>query len=73
MICHLLRNRDVILLLALIGSLFLPSVVPVTRHLILSALALIMSISTMEGDNKGFRHPFLILFPAHPVNAYSFL
>ena len=61
---NLLRNRNVILLLALIGGLFFPFAVPVTRHFILPALALTMSISTMEVDNKVFRSPRLILFPA---------
>jgi hypothetical protein len=38
--------------------------VPVARHFILPVLALTMSISTMESDNKVFRNPRLILFPA---------
>ena len=61
---NLLRNRNVILLLALIGGLFFPFAVPVTRHFILPALALTMSISTMEVDNQVFRRPRLILFPS---------
>jgi hypothetical protein len=61
---NLLRNRNVILLSALAGGLFFPFAVPVTRHFILPALALTMSISTMEVDNKVFRSPRVILFPA---------
>jgi len=61
---NLLRNRNVILLFALIGGIFFLIAVPVTRHFILPALALTMSISTMEVDNKAFRHPRLILFPS---------
>jgi BASS family bile acid:Na+ symporter len=61
---NLLRNRNVILMVALTGGLFFPFAVPVTRHFILPALALTMSISTMEIDNKVFRNPRLILLPA---------
>ncbi|MCX5839809.1 MAG: hypothetical protein NTW71_15090 [Deltaproteobacteria bacterium] len=61
---NLLRNRNAILLFALAGGLLFPFAVPVTRHLILPALALTMSISTMEVDNKVFYRPRLILFPS---------
>ena len=61
---NFLRNRNVILLFALAGGLFFPFAVPVTRHFILPTLALTMSISTMEVDNKVFRSPRLILLPA---------
>ncbi|MBU0575817.1 MAG: hypothetical protein KJ704_06190 [Proteobacteria bacterium] len=44
----LLRNRNSIFLLALGMGLLLPQAVPVTRHLILPALALAMALSSME-------------------------
>jgi bile acid:Na+ symporter, BASS family len=61
---NLLRNRNAIFLLAMASGLLFPFAVPVTRHFILPALALVMSISTMEIDNDVFRSPRSIFFPA---------
>jgi BASS family bile acid:Na+ symporter len=60
----LLRNRNVIFLLALAAGLLLPHVVPVTRHLVLPALALAMALSTMEIESAHFRRPRSLIFPA---------
>ena len=60
----LLRNRNSIFLLALAAGLAFPAVTPVTRHLVLPALALAMALSTMEIGNDTFRKPRALLFPA---------
>jgi BASS family bile acid:Na+ symporter len=60
----LLRNRNIIFLLALAAGLALPFAVPVTRHLIIPALAFAMTLSTLEIGNGSFRHPRALLFPA---------
>jgi bile acid:Na+ symporter, BASS family len=60
----LLRNRNAIFLLGLAAGLSIPYAVPVTRHLILPALALAMTLSTMEIGNDVFRKPRSLLFPA---------
>ncbi|MCX5826155.1 MAG: hypothetical protein NTY86_22480 [Deltaproteobacteria bacterium] len=60
----LLRNRNAIFLLALAAGLAFPAVTPVTRHLVLPALALAMALSTMEIGNDLFRKPRALLFPA---------
>jgi BASS family bile acid:Na+ symporter len=60
----LLRNRNVIFLLALAAGLSLPSAVPVTRHLIIPALAFAMTLSCLEIANTSFRKPRALLFPA---------
>jgi bile acid:Na+ symporter, BASS family len=60
----LLRNRNVIFLLALAAGLLLPHVVPITRHLVLPALALAMALSTMEIESAHFRRPRSLVFPA---------
>ncbi|MEI7673178.1 MAG: hypothetical protein WCK00_13785, partial [Deltaproteobacteria bacterium] len=60
----LLHNRNAIFLLALATGLALPAVTPVTRHLVLPALALAMTLSTMEIGNSLFRKPRALLFPA---------
>jgi BASS family bile acid:Na+ symporter len=60
----LLRNRNAIFLLALVAGLGFPAVTPVTRHLVLPALALAMALSTMEIGNDLFRKPRALLFPA---------
>ena len=60
----LLRNRNSIFLLALGMGLLLPQAVPVTRHLILPALALAMALSSMEIESAIFRQPRSFLFPA---------
>jgi len=60
----LLRNRNLIFLLALGMGLFLPHAVQMTRHLVLPALALAMTLSTMEIDGALFRRTRSLLFPA---------
>jgi len=60
----LLRNRNAIFLLALGLGLLLPQAVPVTRHLILPALALAMALSSMDIENAVFRQPRSFLYPA---------
>jgi bile acid:Na+ symporter, BASS family len=60
----LLRNRNCIFLLALAAGLFLPGAAPVTRHLVLPALALAMALSTMEIESDVFRKPRTLIFPA---------
>ena len=60
----LLRNRNLIFLLALAAGLAFPAVTPVTRHLVLPALALAMTLSTMEIGSALFRKPRALLFPA---------
>jgi len=59
-----LRNRNWIFLLALMAGLVLPQAVPVTRHLVLPALALAMALATMGIDNDVFRRPRSLIFPA---------
>jgi BASS family bile acid:Na+ symporter len=61
---NLLRNRNAIFLLALASGLAFPAVTPVTRHLVLPALALAMALSTMEIGNDLFRKPRALIFPA---------
>lgn len=60
----LLRNRNGIFLLALAAGLALPGAAPVTKHLVLPALALAMALSTMEIGNEVFIRPRSLLFPA---------
>jgi BASS family bile acid:Na+ symporter len=60
----ILRNRNSIFLLALAAGLAFPVITPVTRHLVLPALALAMTLSTMEIGNDLFRKPRALLFPA---------
>ena len=59
-----LRNRNVIFLVALAASLLVPHAAPLTRHLVLPALALAMALSTMEIASNVFRRPRYLLFPA---------
>jgi BASS family bile acid:Na+ symporter len=59
-----LRNRHVIFLLAMATSLLVPHAAPLTRHLVLPALALAMALSTMEIASNIFRRPRSLLFPA---------
>ena len=54
-----LRNRNVIFLVALAASLLVPHAAPLTRHLVLPALALAMALSTMEIASNVFRRPRL--------------
>lgn len=60
----LLRNRNIIFLLALSAGLALPFAVPVTRHLVIPALAFAMTLSTLEIGNDCFRNPRALVFPA---------
>jgi BASS family bile acid:Na+ symporter len=60
----LLHNRNAIFLLALAAGLAFPVVTPVTRHLVLPALALAMALATMEIGNDLFRKPRALIFPA---------
>lgn len=60
----LLRNRNVIFVIGLLGGLLFPHASPLTRHLVLPALALAMALSTMEIDSGVFRRPRSLLFPA---------
>lgn len=60
----LLRNRNVIFLLALAAGLLLPHAVPVTRHLVLPTLALAMALATMEIESGVFRRPRSLIFSA---------
>ena len=58
-----LRNRNVIFLIALAASLLAPQAAPLTRHVVLPALALAMALSTMEIDSNVFRRLRSLLFP----------
>ncbi len=60
----LLRNRNVIFLLALGTGLLLPHAVRVTTHLVLPALALAMALSTLEIETAVFRRPRSLIFPS---------
>jgi BASS family bile acid:Na+ symporter len=60
----LLRNRNVIFLLAMAAGLLLPQAARVTQHLVLPALALAMALSTMEIESAHFRRPRSLIFPA---------
>ena len=59
-----LHNRNGIFILAMVAGLLLPGAAPVTRHLVLPALALAMALSTMEIGNDAFLKPRSLLFPA---------
>ena len=59
-----LRNRNGIFFLAMTAGLLLPGAAPVMKHLILPALALAMTLSTMEIGNEIFSRPRTLLFPA---------
>ena len=63
-ILSLLRNRNVVLLLALAGGLLLPQGAPWTYHLTLPALAVVMTLSTMAVPGSIFRHPRALIAPA---------
>jgi BASS family bile acid:Na+ symporter len=54
---RLLRNRDFILLLALVFGLFLHHGVQWTQRLTLPALAVVMTLSTMSVPDSVFRNP----------------
>lgn len=59
-----LRNRNGIFFLAMVAGLLLPWAAPVMKHLILPALALAMTLSTMEIENDVFTRPRALLMPA---------
>jgi len=59
-----LRNRNAILLISLVAGLLIPQAAPLTRHLVLPALALAMTLSTLEIAGSVFRRPRSLLFPA---------
>jgi BASS family bile acid:Na+ symporter len=59
-----LRNRNGIFFLAMAAAMLFPWAAPVTKHLILPALALAMTLSTMEIGNDVFIRPRSLLFPA---------
>lgn len=59
-----LRNRNGIFSLAMVAGLLLPWAAPVLKHLILPALALAMTLSTMEIGNDVFSRPRALLLPA---------
>jgi bile acid:Na+ symporter, BASS family len=61
---NLLRNRNAIFLLAMIAGLTAPWGAPLMKHLVLPALALAMTLSTMEIRNESFARPRLLLLPA---------
>jgi BASS family bile acid:Na+ symporter len=60
----ILRNRNIIFLLALTFGLVVPYAAPVTRHLVLPALALAMALSMMDITGDLFLHPRSLFFPA---------
>jgi BASS family bile acid:Na+ symporter len=60
----ILRNRNIIFLLALTFGLVAPYAAPVTRHLVLPALALAMVLSMMDITSDLFLHPRSLFFPA---------
>ena len=61
---RILRNRNVIFLLALAAGLLSPHAVPVTRHLVLAALWLAMALSIMDITGDIFLRPRSLFFPA---------
>lgn len=60
----ILQNRNVIFLLALIAGLIVPYAVPVSRHLVLPALALAMTLSMMDITSDVFLRPRSLFLPA---------
>lgn len=60
----ILRNRNIIFLLALTLGLLFPSATPVTRHLVLPALALAMTLSMLDITGELFLRPRSLFFPA---------
>jgi len=60
----ILRNRNTIFLLALAAGFSFPWAAPTIRHLVLPALALAMTLSTMEIGNDSLARPRTLLFPA---------
>lgn len=60
----ILRNRNVIFLLALAAGLLAPYAVPVTRHLVLPALGLAMALALTDITSDLFLPPRSFFFPA---------
>lgn len=60
----ILVNRNTIFLLALTAGLLVPYAAPVTRHLVLPALALAMALSMMDITSDLFLRPRSLFFPA---------
>jgi len=60
----ILRNRNIIILLALTSGMLLHNGAQWTRHLVLPLLALIMTLSTMGVDSHIFRTPRALFVPA---------
>jgi BASS family bile acid:Na+ symporter len=60
----ILRNRNVIFLLAMAAGLLAPDAVPVSRHLVLPALGLAMALSMMDITSDLFLRPRSLFFPA---------
>jgi BASS family bile acid:Na+ symporter len=58
------RNRNVIFLVALSFGLLAPYAVPITRHLVLPALGLVMALSMMDITSGLFLRPRSLFFPA---------
>jgi BASS family bile acid:Na+ symporter len=61
---RILRNRNVVFLLALAAGLFAPYAVPLTRHLVLPALGLAMALSMTDVTSTLFLRPRSLFFPA---------
>jgi len=60
----ILRNRNAIFLFALAAGLLVPHAVPVSRHLVLPALGLVMALSMMDITSDLFLRPRSLFFPA---------
>jgi BASS family bile acid:Na+ symporter len=61
---RIFRNRNVIFLVALSTGLLAPYAVPITRHLVLPALGLVMALSMMDITSDLFVRPRALFFPA---------
>jgi BASS family bile acid:Na+ symporter len=61
---RIFRNRNVIFLVALSSGLLAPYAVPLTRHLVLPALGLVMALSMMDITGDLFVRPRSLFFPA---------
>jgi BASS family bile acid:Na+ symporter len=61
---RIFRNRNVIFLVALSSGLLAPYAVPITRHLVLPALGLVMTLSMMDITSDLFLRPRSLFFPA---------
>lgn len=61
---RILRDRNVIFLLALTAGLLAPQAAPITRHLVLPALALAMALATTDITGDLFYRPRSLFFPA---------